>query len=118
MAGAATEATRKPHGNAADPKVAGAVGVDWAKVRVLFMVLLSYMPRRRMAGRAGIGTFRAVEGCQWVTEPVLSPLLYKSYENYLVANEGVPGWCCKGMRAFLICASSCENIFCPAGFSQ
>jgi len=26
----------------------------------------------------GIGTFSAAEGCQWVLEPDLSPLLYKS----------------------------------------
>jgi len=25
----------------------------------------------------GIGTFSAAEGCQWVLEPDLSPLLYK-----------------------------------------
>ena len=77
------------------------------------MVLLGYMPRRQMAGRVGIGTFRAVEGCQWVREPILSPLLYKSYENFLVANEGVPGWCCKGMRAFLTYATTDENIYLP-----
>lgn len=68
------------------------------------MVLLSYMPRRQMAGRVGIGTFRAVEGCQWVREPILSPLLYKSYENFPAASGGVPGWCCKGIGADLISA--------------
>ena len=73
------------------------------------MALELYAPSAK-AGRAGIGTFRAVEGCQRVREPVLSPLLYKSYENCPAASGGVPCWCCKGIRANLISAIAVKNI--------
>jgi hypothetical protein len=38
--------------------------------------LLIYIPRRPFTG-PGFGTFSTMEGCQWVIEPDLSPLLYK-----------------------------------------
>lgn len=77
----------------------------------VFHGTLSYMPRQQKLGRAGIGTFRAVEGCQRVREPVLSPLLYKSYENYSAASRGVPCWCCKCIAGFDICNRLAKYFF-------
>jgi len=67
---------RKPTSEAARKLAAEADGESKVEIRLFFMVLDLYLPPAK-SGWAGIGTFRLTEGCQWVTEPVLSPLLYK-----------------------------------------
>ena len=51
-------------------------------------------PASRWPG-VGSGTFRAVEGCQRVREPSLSPLLYKKVFNCPTACGEVPLWWAK-----------------------
>jgi len=45
------------------------------------MVLNLYFPPANYRSGRNWHLSRKVDGCQWVTEPVLSPLLYKSFKK-------------------------------------
>ena len=63
------------------------VGAKGAGREEFSMALESSAPPRPGPGWVGIGTFRIIEGCQRVREPILSPLLYKTGTLLTVSEE-------------------------------
>jgi hypothetical protein len=62
-------------------KAAGWGRAKKAETAGFLMALRLYFPGQLSWHRVGSGTFRAVDGCQRVVEPSLSPLLYKKLKT-------------------------------------